>query len=93
MRHRLAQLPGVTVQDRGRRLCGIVTFTVDGVPADDVQRQLAAASVNTSVSVVTSARYDLGARNLSSVVRASVHYYNTEEETDLLCATLGSLST
>ncbi|WP_433516735.1 aminotransferase class V-fold PLP-dependent enzyme [Nonomuraea sp. CA-143628] len=90
LRDRLAQLPGVTVRDRGRRLCGIVTFTVDGVPAADVQRHLAAAGINTSVSAVTSARYDLGARDLPAVVRASVHYYNTDEEIDTLCATLSS---
>ncbi|WP_433234872.1 aminotransferase class V-fold PLP-dependent enzyme [Streptosporangium sp. CA-135522] len=90
LRLQLAQLPGVTVQDRGRRLCGIVTFTVDGVPAADVHRRLTAAGINTSVSAITSARYDLGARNLPAVVRASVHYYNTDEEIDTLCATLSS---
>ncbi|MDP9842457.1 aminotransferase class V-fold PLP-dependent enzyme [Streptosporangium lutulentum] len=90
LRHQLAQLPGVTVQDRGRRLCGIVTFTVDGVPAADVHRRLTTAGINTGVSAITSARYDLGARNLPAVVRASVHYYNTDEEIDTLCATLGS---
>ncbi|CAL9343574.1 aminotransferase class V-fold PLP-dependent enzyme [Streptomyces sp. enrichment culture] len=92
LRHRLAQTPGVTVQDRGRRLCGIVTFTVDGVPAAEVRRQLASAGVNTSVSAITSARYDLGARGLSEVVRASVHYYNTDEDTERLCLALDSLS-
>ncbi|MFG6201438.1 aminotransferase class V-fold PLP-dependent enzyme [Nonomuraea sp. JJY05] len=90
LRHQLAQLPAVTVQDQGRRLCGIVTFTVDGVPATDVQRHLAAARINTSVSAVTSARFDLGGRSLPAVVRASVHYYNTEDEIDILCATLRS---
>ncbi|WP_336203829.1 aminotransferase class V-fold PLP-dependent enzyme [Nonomuraea sp. LPB2021202275-12-8] len=93
LRAQLAQLPAVTVQDRGRRLCGIVTFTVDGVPAADVHRRLTTAGINTSVSGITSARYDLGARNLPAVVRASVHYYNTDEEIDTLCATLSSRQT
>ena len=93
LRHQLAQLPGVTVRDRGQRLCGIVTFTIDGVPAADIHRHLAAANINTSVSAVTSARYDLGARNLPAVVRASVHYYNTEDEIDTLCATLSARPT
>ncbi|MFF9001166.1 aminotransferase class V-fold PLP-dependent enzyme [Streptomyces achromogenes] len=91
LRHRLAQSPNVTVQDRGRRLCGIVTFTVDGVPAADVRQHLTAAGVNTSVSAIASARYDLGARGLPAVVRASVHYYNTEEDIERLCLALDSL--
>ncbi|MCW2640733.1 MAG: aminotransferase class [Dactylosporangium sp.] len=91
LRQRLAELPGVTVQDHGQRLCGIVTFTVDDVSAADVQGQLAAAGINTTVSAVGSARFDLAARGLPAVVRASVHYYNTEDEIDQLCATLSRL--
>lgn len=91
LRHRLAQTPRVTVQDRGRRLCGIVTFTVDGVPATEVRQQLTAAGINTSVSAIASARYDLGARGLPEVVRASVHYYNTDEDIERLCRALNSL--
>ncbi|WTO33193.1 aminotransferase class V-fold PLP-dependent enzyme [Streptomyces achromogenes] len=91
LRHRLAQTPRVTLQDRGRRLCGIVTFTVDGVPATEVRQQLTAAGINTSVSAIASARYDLGARGLPEVVRASVHYYNTDEDIERLCLALNSL--
>ncbi|MFG2932836.1 aminotransferase class V-fold PLP-dependent enzyme [Streptomyces achromogenes] len=91
LRHQLAQTPRVTVQDRGRRLCGIVTFTVDGVPATEVRQQLTAAGINTSVSAIASARYDLGARGLPEVVRASVHYYNTDEDIERLCRSLNSL--
>ncbi|MFI6316876.1 aminotransferase class V-fold PLP-dependent enzyme [Nonomuraea sp. NPDC050556] len=88
LRGRLAELPGLTVRDHGEQLSGIVTFTSDRMPAVEVQRRLGAAGINTSVSSVTSARYDLGARDLAAVVRASVHYYNTEEEIDGLCAAL-----
>jgi cysteine desulfurase / selenocysteine lyase len=88
LRERLAELPGVTVRDLGRRRCGIVSFTVDGVPVDAVKRRLAAARINTSVSTIESARFDMAARGLTEVVRASVHYYNTEEEIELLCTAL-----
>jgi cysteine desulfurase / selenocysteine lyase len=74
----------VTVHDQGLRRCGIVTFTVDGVPAQQVKQSLAAASVNTSVARVSSARFDLEHRRLAELVRASVHYYNTDAELDLL---------
>ena len=84
LRKRLAALDGVHVHDQGLRRCAIVTFTVDGVPARAVRRRLAESGVNTSVSVASSARLDLPRRGLSELVRASVHYYNTEDELDRL---------
>ncbi len=84
LRERLAALDGVHVHDQGQRRCAIVTFTVDGVPAQAVQRRLATSGVNTSVSLASSARLDLPHRGLSELVRASVHYYNTDEELDRL---------
>ncbi len=88
LRERLRAVPGVTVHDQGLRRCGIVTFTVHGVPAGEVQRQLAERGVNTHVSVAGSARFDLPRRGLDELVRASVHYYNTEAELDRLTAAL-----
>ena len=46
--------------------------------------RLRADAVNISVSTIDFARYDLGARHLDAVARASVHYYNTEAELDRL---------
>ena len=88
LRTRLQDVPGVQVRDQGVRRCGIVTFTVDGVPAGEVQRHLAGHGVNTSVSSVDSAQFDLPGRGLSELVRASVHYYNTDAELDRLIAAL-----
>ncbi|MEV1202785.1 aminotransferase class V-fold PLP-dependent enzyme [Microbispora rosea] len=90
LRGRLAAIPGVTVHDRGGRRCGIVTFTVDGRDSGDVAARLSAAKVNVSVSAASSARWDFEARALPSLVRSSVHYYNTEEELDRLCEALPS---
>jgi cysteine desulfurase / selenocysteine lyase len=88
LRERLAELPGVTVLDLGQRRCGIVTFTVDGQPAAAVKDRLADARINVSTTSIESARYDMSARDLPELIRASVHYYNTEEELDLLHTTL-----
>jgi cysteine desulfurase / selenocysteine lyase len=84
LRSRLLAADGVRVHDRGLRRCGIVTFTVDGVPSADVQRHLAANGVNTSVSRAADAQFDLRRRGLPDLVRASVHYYNTDAELDRL---------
>lgn len=82
LRALLADIPGVTLQDRGRLQCGIVTFTVDGLSAAAVKAALAARPrrINVSVATVNAARLDFPERGLSAVVRASVHYYLTEAE-------------
>ncbi len=56
-----------------------MTFTVEGVPAQEVQSALSARRVNTSVSLVEYSRFDLPARDLPDLVRASVHYYNDDD--------------
>jgi selenocysteine lyase/cysteine desulfurase len=84
LRSALQELDGVTVHDQGRRRCGIVTFTIAGVPAQEVQQRLAGRGVNVSVSLVDYARLDLSRRGLPDLVRASVHYYNTEDDLDRL---------
>jgi cysteine desulfurase / selenocysteine lyase len=88
LREQLRAARGVQVHDQGQRRCGIVTFTVDGVPAPDVQRHLAARGINTSVSLADNALLDLPRRGLPDLVRASVHYYNTDAELGRLVAAL-----
>jgi hypothetical protein len=91
LRERLASAAGITVHDRGRLRCGIATFSVAGHPAPEVVRRLREERINTSVAWAGSARLDLGRRGLDDVVRASVHYYNTEEEIDRLLEVLANL--
>lgn len=80
LREMLADITGVSLYDQGKRQCGIVTFGVAGLPAAELRTLLAQSKINTSVTCATSAQFDFTARNLSEIVRASVHYYNTEEE-------------
>ena len=76
----LEEIPGVTVRDIGAERCGIVTFTADGIEARQVKQALAERSMNVTTSTVASTRFDMEARGLNEVVRASVHYYNDEAE-------------
>jgi selenocysteine lyase/cysteine desulfurase len=80
LRDRLRAVPGLTLHDRGVERCGIVTFTIDGVDEFELAASLRAQHINISVSTIDFARYDFEARGLTAVARASVHYYNTEEE-------------
>ena len=82
----LIDVDGVTVHDLGQDKCGIVTFTKDGVSPPDLANRLLEKHMNISVSGMTSARLDLGARGLDAIARASVHYFNTDEEIDRFVA-------
>jgi selenocysteine lyase/cysteine desulfurase len=88
LRASLSELPGVTVQDLGRVRSGIVTFTKEGEPPRTIQARLRAANISVSVSSKTSAQLDFGRRGLTQVVRASVHYFNTEDEIATFCRRL-----
>jgi len=92
LRARLAAVPGVTVRDLGVVRGGIVSFTVRGVDAARVKVTLRAARINVTVSAARGTLLDMRARGLSEVVRASVHYYNTDEEIDRLTAEVARLA-
>ena len=83
LRADLAGIPGVTVHDKGRVKGGIVTFSVDRHTAPEVKAALAARSINVSTTAPASALIDMQQRGLDEIVRASVHYFNTEEELNL----------
>ena len=88
LRKRLASMDGVRVRDRGSRLCGIISFTVDGKAPVEIVRGLAEHGINSSVSRATSTQLDMHARGLDALVRTGIHYYNTEDEVEAFCATL-----
>ncbi len=92
LRERLGQLRNVTVLDVGEVRCGIVSFACDGIEGAEVQRRLRAENINVSVSPQRYTRIDMEDRGLDEVVRASVHYYNTEAELDRACGLVATLS-
>lgn len=92
LRQRLAAIPGVAVHDQGRIKGGIVTFTVAGGAADAVKAALRAEAINVSTSTVTSTRFDMEARGLTELIRASVHYPTTEEEIERVVAAVARIA-
>ncbi len=91
LRQRLGAIAGVTLRDQGRHRCGIVTFTADDVASKVIRERLALHRINVWTSPCSSTRLDMEARGLADVVRASVHYYNTEEEIETLCRAVAQL--
>jgi cysteine desulfurase / selenocysteine lyase len=89
LRARLRALPRVDVLDTGEEQSGIVTFNVAGVAADEVRKALADQQIH--VGLIARNRLEMDVHRLEWVVRASVHYFNTEDEVERLCAALADL--
>jgi cysteine desulfurase/selenocysteine lyase len=89
MREKLTAIDGA--HDMGDQKCGIVTFSVNGLDAALVKTRLAEKQINVSVGLAKSTLFYMNKNQLNSVVRASVHYYNTDEEMLLLFAELSAI--
>jgi cysteine desulfurase / selenocysteine lyase len=91
LRLRLSQLPGVEIHDLGLTRCGIVSFTLQGKTPDEIKTTLRHNQINVSTSSVFSTRLDMEQRQIPGLVRASIHYYNSEDEIERFCQKLSSL--
>lgn len=91
LRSQLSPLPGIIVRDRGVTQCGIVTFTVEDKDPEEIRLALSRQHINVSVTRRESTLLDMAARGLETMVRASVHYFNSEEEVERFCRTMEAL--
>ncbi len=91
LRQQLADVKGVVVRDLGRVRSGIVTFTCEGRTAEEVMQWLQANGIAVRITERSATRIDMEQRNLDELVRASVHYYNTEWEIERLCQVLRAM--
>ena len=91
LRNGLRTLPRVTLHDLGRVRSGIVTFSTESREATAVKQALREQGINVSVSSPSWTLLDSKARRLPDMIRASVHYYNTEDEIERFCETLSEL--
>ena len=93
LRRQLSDIPGVMVQDKGVVQGGLVTFTMEGVRTTAVQQYLRQQKIHVTTSTTRSTRLDMEDRGLTELIRASVHYYNTEEEIGRFCEIIRALQT
>lgn len=90
LREGLAALEGVTVHDLGRRKGGIVSFSIEGGKKMEIVKALHAQGVNISPIFRNGTLLDSEARGLGDeLMRASVHYYNTEAEVERFVEVIG----
>jgi selenocysteine lyase/cysteine desulfurase len=88
LRYRLRDIRGIQVTDIGEEKCGIVTFTIDGKEPKRFREEIRKQGINVWSSSREYTRLDMEQRNLESVVRASVHYYNSDDEIARFCRAL-----
>jgi selenocysteine lyase/cysteine desulfurase len=94
LRGGLEKIPGITVRDlpgSGHPRAGIVTFTHARLTPQEIRARLSEQKINVWTTSTEGTRLDMEARNLTEMVRASVHYYNTEKELERVCRVLAAL--
>ena len=82
LRNKLSQIDGVEITDQGKVKCGIVTFRSSKLDAYTIKSEMKKRKINVNVSDGSGTLVSFQQRNIESVVRSSVHYFNTEEEID-----------
>jgi selenocysteine lyase/cysteine desulfurase len=92
LRSKLASLNQLSIHDQGQDKGGIVTFSIEGLESEVVSQKLRMQKINTSTTAPGAARFDLDHRGIPTVVRASTHYYNSEEEIDSFVSAVDRLS-
>lgn len=84
----LAGVPGIDIINPGRRQSGIVTFRHDRVPAADITSALRDGGINVwTIAGAHTPQYMLS-REVTTAVRASVHWYTTAEQLETFGALL-----
>lgn len=92
LRDGLADVPGVTVLEQGRRLAGLVTFTIAGWEPQPFKQALDQRAVNSALSFREFAQYDFGDKQVDWCLRLSPHYYNTRTEIARTVAAVSELA-
>ena len=88
LRQQLGKIEGISVDDKGENLSGIVTFHAETQPATEIAALLRESGINTSVVRQQNTQLDHYYRRLPDINRASLHAYNTEDEITRFCAVL-----
>jgi len=90
-RKQLEAVPGVTVQDTGVNKSGIVMFSHEDKSPGEIRDLMGQNGINVWVSSGPGSLVDFQKRDLDILLRASLHYFNTEEEIDRMIDLLKSL--
>jgi selenocysteine lyase/cysteine desulfurase len=92
VRTQLSDIPGMRVLDGGREQCAIVTAAIPNGDARDLVRELSRQRINTTASLRWYGLLDFTEKRIESAIRISPHYYNTEEEIDVVIGAIDRYS-
>ena len=88
IRKGISEISGLRLLDIGREQSSIITVEIPGQRSHDVLHNLRNKNINTSVGHKHFALIDFEAKHVDWALRISPHYYNTEEEVEILIQTL-----
>jgi selenocysteine lyase/cysteine desulfurase len=91
LRERLAHVDEIKITDTGTIRSGIVIFIHDRIASADLATQFAQRDIAVRISPRFGTRLDKKLSALGELLRASVHYYNTEDEIERFCTVLAEL--
>lgn len=79
------------ILDIGENQSSIITIEMPGKQPQGVLEYLRAVNINTSTAHRSSAQIDFKSKKVDWALRISPHYFNTEDEIDILIQTLEDL--
>ncbi len=92
LRTRLLDVPGVSVTDLGEKRCGLVTFAHERWDPAQICPALEQRDIQVAASPRQASLLDMDARGINSLTRASIHYYNDDDEIERFCEALAEIT-
>ena len=91
LRQGLSSIPGIRLLDKGPELGALVTFTNKGAEPQYLTDELGRRKINVVPSYREFAVLDFDEKGVDWAIRASPHYFNTQEELITFLDALGSI--
>lgn len=82
LKTQLAGIPHCRLLDKCQKQCSIVTFSLEGASEKGTKAYFSSQGINISTMPKSNAMIDFQEKGVEWAVRASPHYYNTEDEID-----------
>ncbi|WP_282568033.1 aminotransferase class V-fold PLP-dependent enzyme [Bosea sp. WAO] len=92
LRAELAAIDGVAIHDLGQQRSGLVSFTLGDLDVNTVKNRLASAGVSVGANGPGYTPFDMEARGLAGIVRASVSYLTNEHDIERLLAAVDDIA-